>query len=495
MPRLGSEQVDNAKQFLTKTSTQLASFSRFFTRELRVKERLSDFTWQATEGFLRIAYPSNLIAFGNSPKTRHVAFDSFAQNIFYCATPALIYDGVVAQGLNWSLGEEIAYYPLMVLDALMLFWLLKQMLSMTASNISYSLTIAKVASEENVAEDGQWVEHCEHGNMGYVQAAMMSSIYYVGDQAAIHLLCNTVPGGAWLKTPLSLLRTGQGLLEYKLASFGLCYADRVEVLRKNNAYAVGLGLSYYTLQCGLNAFVRRMTGRDNMVVQEAISVLLYQYFVFMMYAMDRKLPGKTPGLDIFYVSRLVTQKVTKEAVRWIEAQLKIEKRDVWWERLQKHVMNFPPVQLLGRYLIPAELKSFEAYFKSRAGVVYLDNHVAGITQFIEAIFGYQEMALMQRTATIRQYLPEFVISKTMQRLLTLLMDKKFEAALVVLDAFLKRVDPRFLPNKVTLNQGKKLTEHSLFKDYEGRSTAETKAQAEKVKALLRRRQPSASTPK
>ena len=264
------------------------------------------------------------------------------------------------------------------------------------------------------------------------------------------------------------------------------------MLRKNNAYAFGLGLSYYAMQLCINAFIRRMTGRDNMVIQEAVSVLLYQYFVFMMYAMDRKLPGKTQGLDVFYVSRLVTQKVTKEAVRWIEVQLKTEKQNLWWERLQKHVMNFPPAQLLGRYLIPEELKSFEAYFKSRAGIMYLDNHVGAITKLIDTIFGYQEMALMQRTAMIRNYLPEFVISKTTQRLLTLMMDKKFEAALAVLQGFLKRVDPRFLPNKIVLSEGRKLTEHSFFQDYQGQTTTEKQAQAEVVNALLRQRQPSRS---
>lgn len=435
-----------AKSFVTNTATQTLSFAKYVYRSVELPARTVDLLMDAGEGFTRVAYPSNWFGLIRSPKARTVLKHS-AISVSY-GLIALFYDMVVRKTVRTYASEPVADTAIPLMDALTLYLLCRQAMGAMADKLIYNASISKAAYQEANA-DFLALKGCGCQMADIVPGMLMSPFYYLGDVVAIHMVCAYLPGGAYLMPPLVMLREGQALLEYQISARGYCEKHMLDVMNKNNGYAFGYGASYVVLSWTMNGVLSIITDRHNPLITKAFDSLLYQYFIFMAYQIDRPLPGKKPGVDFFRYSRLVTQTMVKEVAVWLEKQINQKKTATEWAHIQKHVTEFPPFKLSVRLLVPSRLKSLDEYIHSRAGELYLNYFGDSLQGTIEWVLNLREQTLVMRINSVSGYLPKFIMSDTTAKLLSVALDEKMESVLKSADDFLEKVG-RSAPAKVKI---------------------------------------------
>lgn len=482
--------AQSVKSFVANTATQTWSFGKYAYRTVELPARTVDLMMDAGEGFTRIAYPSNLFALIRSPKVRTVLKHS-AVSVSY-GLVALFYDMVVRKTVQTYANESVADTAIPIMDALTLYFLCRQAMGAMVDKVVYNSTLSKAAYQE-ASTDFLALKGCGCSPADMVPGLLMSPFYYLGDTLAIGMVCAYLPGGKFLFPPLMMLREGQALLEYQLGARGYCEKHLLEVMNKNNAYAFGYGASYVLSSWTVNGLIALFTDRYNPLVVKAFESLLYQYFIFMAYQMDRPLPGKKDGIDCFRYSRLVTQTMVKEVAAWLEKQIANQKASTEWERIRKHVSEFPPFKLVVRFLVPSQIKSLDAYMRSPAGELYLDFFGDSLQATIQWVLELREKTLVVRIHSVSGYLPKFILSESTAKLLNILLNEKMEVVLNTANEFLEKVG-RSAPAKVKImntikaNKAKEgeltpLPSVTVLPDYDPTRTRENK-----VEAKLRQRQ-------
>lgn len=480
-------QAQSVKSFVVNTATQTWSFGKYAYRTVELPARTLDLMMDAGEGFTRIAYPSNVFALIRAPKVRSVLKHS-AVSVSY-GLIALFYDMAIRKTVQTYASESVAETTIPLMDALTLYLLCRQAMGAMVDKVVFNSTLSKAALQE-ANPDFRALKGCACSSAEMVPGLLMSPFYYVGDTLAIGMLSAYLPGGAYLLPPLMMLREGQALLEYQLSARGYCEKHLLEVMNKNNAYAFGYGASYVVTSWTVGYVLSLVTDRRNPLVMKAFDSLLYQYFIFMAYQMDRPLPGKKDGIDCFRYSRLVTQTMVKEVAAWLERQVMNPQASDAWTRMQAHVAQFPPFKLVVRWLVPDKLKSVDAYIQSPAGQLYLDFFGDGLQGTIQWVLALREQTLVVRIHSVSGYLPQFIISDSTAKLLSLLLNEKMEVLLTSANDFLEKVG-RSAPAKVTIIDSKKIKEGALppvppvvvLNDYDP-----TRGRENTVEAKLRRRQ-------
>lgn len=392
-------------------------------------ERLQNSAIEIWQGFSRAMDPANITKIAKYPNTRKVLYYAITANLWYLSV-SLSYEKMIKGTWRYIPGMENSY-PEAMLDYAASVYLLTRATSMFVDNIFYNSAVSIVSGQEEAP--CAHFEACGCNTGKEIKGMLGSPFYLLADQLFIASLTNNFPVfGREAKFLLNSWRFGLSLLEYKLASKGMCTDHRYQKLIQNNSYAFGFGLSYLTL-CNVSAwYLKKSLGVNSVFIEDAIASALFPFYIFSTQTIDTPLPGNRAGTDFFYLSRNAMSLALSTTSLWLGAYLNNPDNEAKLKVVRKKLGMFPPLQLLNFLLASGETQAIEKVIAARcerpAISLYLEYSAEGIKGKIETVRAIRTSFFHNLANRFDYYVPG-IVPVDLTRLLNILLDNRLAAVL------------------------------------------------------------------
>lgn len=472
------EKVNSLKQTATETFDQSKTIAQFIYDYSPPINDLFDFS-QYWSGFTRSTHPDVVPAFFTMPKTVRIFSQSFAANLIWYAGSAFVFEAMIKPAF-----EETPLERTTKIIAVWYFWRLSwRMCFLNAAN-NGSLSKAAYLEANNKVHD----KACECGkdSTDIIKGNLASGFYYFGNTLAAKFVGMFIPYGEEIM--LAQLY-GLALLEYLLNQ---CTKHRNETLAKNNQFALGLGTALiiiYKVSSWLTLFllekVRAQFFNDpgeieTKYINDALFALVFQYFIAIVFLIDKPLPGVKAGKDIFYPARLVTEFFLKEGFDRIVGLLKKEPSQFVLQPLVDAVNKYPPLQLAKSFALYKDYQSLESFVKTKEVQMFLDLRGDDIQNVLDWFIEVRKKPITKRLAFVSPYIPDFLLGREMKDIIKFLVEKKLDGVLENINNFITTARL-----KITIKDRAALQRIAADKSLIPMITKSLAAPEEKAIALLR----------
>lgn len=274
-----------------------------------IKKAVSNFIVNTFDGFSRAFFPSIITKLMRSQKARAEFQQIVSANLMYLGSVMLFEVGI--QNARWYLPCVETYGINYAVEMLARLYFTRTMAKMYVDNTLENACVSKTVAD-SVANDAKAnaFAPCECGTTAQLQASLASPLYYISNMAMVYFV-SKLPYGNYLSIPMRMLAYGQCFLDYKLGSIGMCNKHRYEAMTSNNAYALGIGSAFELSQWIGNKAIQQLTHSGSYFAEDALFSLLFPYFIIMAHLIDEPLPGRRPGLDLFFPGRLFFEDLVK----------------------------------------------------------------------------------------------------------------------------------------------------------------------------------------
>ncbi|OGT61701.1 MAG: hypothetical protein A3E85_02010 [Gammaproteobacteria bacterium RIFCSPHIGHO2_12_FULL_45_12] len=325
-----------------------------------------------------------------------------------------------------------------VLEAIIDLYVMNQSLRyIWVDGAAYGMTLYHVTGREKPVNEH--MQGCDCRGNKTAGAGIVSTIYYQVNlgvlamlSSAFGLLFNTQTGrrlplmmsksvGAALFVSRALVY-GRGLLEYPLADAGICLEHQQETLNKNYSFSLGLGLSFLGLVWFMETVMRQLTRSSSSLLYDAIFAFMFQYFIVMVMLINKPLPGKFKGPDVFAPTRAVVDKGLEVGLHAVLLRLaRPEYRTGWRERID-FVTTLPPVRWLGSVFLRDDLNSLSKIVRRPAVSVVFELHAKKIQAILEWVKWVQELKYVDFAQSVLYWLPYAFVSEKVRNQLKLVLN-------------------------------------------------------------------------
>jgi len=388
--------------------------------------------WQ---GFSQPFSSSVVLAIFRSSDTRKTLSDSISANVLYYMAPVILYHAGIKPGLRMVYGEGT--YVEAALDMAATLYFLRLAANRYNDNIYYNSLLAKDVTEKNHEESG--MEPCGCEDVDIVKARLTNGIYYVGNILAIHCIASSIPYGIGdlIHLPLTAYLYGQNLLGYKISAIGNCAKHHNEIIVRNNAYAFGMGTAYLMSVNTGYYLTRYVTGVDSPFIYDAFAWIMWQASMMSSLLIDKPLPGKKEGTEIFYHGRLVTEAVMRQVTEDIIPAILRKKPGYDWITAMQNLMSTPVMKVISHFCLDKDFRSLDLYLKRPAVRRFLRVN----RKDIEGTYNYLLALRHDRIKTIGLYLPDFLVSAQSKKILGFIKSEEMFDIFSSLNELLNRIYP------------------------------------------------------
>lgn len=199
--------------------------------------------------------------------------------------------GSVAQGVIQSI--DITLYLGMFI------YLMTQGWQNSAQNILLTSTITTTAG--NAMKPNPDFKPCDAKECGAVtvaRAGLDSTCFYLANRYVVNKISwditHSIPGlyGKAAAFAIEAVSIGLPLVEYKFSAVGQCTMHKYkELLGSYKTYCIMYGASFVSATWGSYKALSWLSGEDNPYIYAAVYSLMFQFYVVLSIARDRKLPG------------------------------------------------------------------------------------------------------------------------------------------------------------------------------------------------------------
>ena len=412
-----TEHAHSTKNFFTTTYSQLkevSSYAYSFVSASWIKETIGQ-GWQGYSTPLNMGVVSQLV---DNKDVRQVCSASIRANIILYLGKVLLYQ--LSKNMMQTLYPPYENsYPEMILDTSATFILLNDAMQMFVYNPLYNTSMSRAV--KNKYSDKPYFPGCGHHSTEKIQANCNSPFYYIGYIATAKFAENALPLGWYVGLGLRTLAYGQALVEYNLNDY--CGRDRAKLFAMNNAYAMGLGLSFMSAVFASTEAIKYCTGANNYFVYDVCFSLAFQYYVLAVCLPQKTLPGKVEGIDVFYYSRLVTEAIIKNVTEDILNRFKHSQTEVDWLKIKNKIQQFPPYNLVVRTLLPKEILSVRRFVRTEPAQLFLGLYGDEIHSSLKKLIDLRKDPVIYY---VSNYGAKFLLSKETAKYLKIILAKYFE---------------------------------------------------------------------
>ena len=409
---------------------------------------------QSWQGFARMLDPSIVVSLITRPKTSRVLMNGQAAALMRLV-PALLYQAgirpLVGPAVRASVCDNawVEFAAVSSLDLAATLYFTRNTVRGFADSSVAGMAMAKASADESLIQSpghNPLVDACPDDVNDQAAAGLNSTIYYYGNRLALHALACSLPYGNYLSLPLQAIFYGRTFLEYPLGAAGNCMDHRLEVLNKNNPYAMGLGASFLVAHRVLQALIERYTGARGYFIDEALASMLSLHFIMVTnLSRNLPLPGTKPGIDPFYQSRVLTDSVAKETVSYIERHFKSKEEGDWYQDLKQTLhrkWQLPAVRAARFALLDESLQDYEKLALRSTSRLYLELCGEDIEQALKGIIEMRADTYYQTVDYFKDFMPD--VRSGERKKLSAIMNKYLDQPLNEWLYFIKRVrDPNF----------------------------------------------------
>ena len=376
---------------------------------------------QFWEGFSRVFDPANLPSIIKSKETRRVLKEGVSANLLLMGM-VLFYETAVKRAMHALLPNMEDSYAETAVDTLAWWYFVRTSVRLFTDNIIYNRCASKAAATENPNEEKLKLHICEKTHAR--QANLTSPFFYAGNILTVKFISSVLPYGKYLSMPLYALAIGESVMEENLST--LCAEHRNEVLKKNNPYSFGLGLSFLATLGLCSTLVSRASGVNSAFVYNALFCALFQYYIVLARLINKPLPGDTLGTDYFYYGRMVVGAVIKQVSDFVATVLRAPGEDIDWMQVKDKVLAFPPVNLSTKLLLGDDFRSLDKFIRRGPEQLFLDFYGDDIQDFLK-------WAINLRKGTLIYYVPNIFLSESTRMVLSILLSDKLNGWLEAAD--------------------------------------------------------------
>lgn len=414
------------------------------------------------QGSFRVLDPRGVIK-ALSPGVKSLLAHSFKENVIFYMGFVLLYEDLVKPGLRMlpyvDFEDTCVEQSLTVLLSLHLMLRAKHVLLDAALNHA---SLAKLVTQEN--PNNEHFKTCGHGKVAAAKANIAGAIYYVASLIEAYLVYAVC--GEYISLPIYMLAYGQGFLESKLGSADNCTDHRYETLSKTNSFSLGMGASFVVSQRVLTFLISYLTRIDSDLLEKPVFNFLFPYFLISSLTMEKPLPKDNFSLDVFFISRYVSDYVLKRTIELIAPYLSNQDTQGSLIKNLQKVSNSSLGNFIKKIMLEKDLHSLDAIV-TRPSVnrwIRLNKkEVQDVLSWIKWAHSIRHIPLARQfSSALRGYLPDFLISKKSKMLLKLLFLKNLGSILdainmLILSASVREIEP--LKINATFHVDKKLTEY------------------------------------
>lgn len=369
---------------------------------------------QSWDGFTRALNPMHLVSLLGRPKTGRVWLTSTAYSLLRAAPIVAYHYGrpLVRETVHATVSENpwVETLAMSVVDAAAYTLMLRNAARGYADAVVYDTDMAKASADETKLDtptNNPMMKPCGHGDQANVTAGVTSLVHYYGSWVALRMLASTLPYGEAVTLPLQMLLIGRGFMEYPLAAAGNCTEDRLDVLNKNNPYALGMGASYMASKLFWQTVLERYTGTSGIFIDEVLTAMLTLHFI-MASNLSRQtpLPGTETGLDIFSAPRKITDVVVSETAGFIAGQFSGPAEGDWYQLAKADIsakLNHQAVQILCLLLVDESFQDWDKFAERPATKLFFEMYGDVILQAIDYIQAERARTDYQRIEAANQW--------------------------------------------------------------------------------------------
>jgi len=468
-----NEQISDATYAVKKSAAWMVVKTEKYILQSSVVDASADFLSQSWSGFTRVFNPHTAVAVFRSQQTRKILKHSAYRNLIFYMGLSLLYEGGVKPLLRMIPNMEDSY-PEYSMDLMVRMNLLFVSAYQVVDNVLLGIVLTKVVTEEH--PPNEHFQPCACPQNAVLQAGFASSFYYLSNLAAIKVVSSLLPMGDTIVFPLRALAYGQAITEYKLNSVGMCTLHRYEVLNKNNAFVFGFGLSYLGLQSAVEYFLRTTLGAQSYFINDALASLLFHYFTASSLLMEKPLPGKYSGKDVFYYNRLAMQYLLDQGTNELKQQLKNPSIAIPWldfsanlkdgEHLDERLIIFIKDKFLhstGNRLI-AFIR--DQFLYGTTMTIFFDSYYENVSTLNNIIYA-KSIPGATRVSKAISLIPRILPDNWHAALdiLKLIFDEKLNDPLKIIKAILEEIRAEQFAREVEIKLYRSLDKQSVLNDY------------------------------
>jgi len=452
------DQVVSNVSYAWSEAQTIGSYVAYGAKTLYHSEAFREDMVQGMQGFTQSWSPSLIIVNMRSADTRLETWHSFQSNIIYFAGPALLYEAGLKSILHAIYGENTWLESGLDVAAYLYLWRISN--SRIVDNRIYAQAIAQAVTRD--MPDDSRIKSCECDPIAKIQADLLSPIYYNANLATSYAISRLVPYvGSFVALPFKSLAYGQGLLAYKLSEIGLCHPHREDLLQKNNAYALGLGLSFLGALKSWELLLNYSLGVSNSFVTEAIFYTLYQHYIVTTLLIDKPLPGKTPGRNYFHYNQVVADKLMQQLTEDVLPALFGGKPEQDFFAAFNAYLEKPVVQILLHILVQKDFHKIDSLLqRNEIKLLFKTNRL-----LLEGIYTKVSEIRKDKIKSMALYmpLPKSVLSDKARTILTTIKGKDALPFLQNFNDMLNYIypdrDQKFVEIKALMERGQEHGEH------------------------------------
>lgn len=378
-----------------------------------VKKTVSYYATASARGFFDALYlPAHHLY--NNLDLQTIWRETISNDLLYYFSQALLLKKGIDLARGYAPGYESSAIDLAMSTTAFLYLLHRRIQIFTAKttdNLYHNKVIATITNKEREKH----FKSCGDEPISFIQASVSSPIHYIGRGANVWLL-HHLPGTEYLAMFYEMLHYGQSLIEYPISAVGNCTKHKTQLLVKNNAYCLGFGAAFLLTQSLTNYAIATTTGVRTSFTEDAVYYCLFSYFLIGAYTINHPLPGKGgTSIDFFYLSRVLSEKVTQSLRDRITAQL--PERDINTNLVQtiKEMNESDYVKTLENLFFNNHIASLEEINKLPSLKKYLDLCEEGIRSFICHVNAIRLTPYLGHVPLATNYVlpivPQFVLNK------------------------------------------------------------------------------------
>lgn len=447
-----SSVYQGAQTVISTTIDVIGAVVNVLTADSFLKSMSSSFVL-AWRGFASVSLnPVPLLTAMIRPNSRQVLMTGTASALLRLA-PVLLYNAGVRPLVGTALKTAGCDYPLVeqatvgVLDIAATLYFTRNAVRGLADTAACNMAMVKVSADDSYVKAdpalpaNPMMQGCEHPVESHIMAGVASSYQYLTNSVLLYMLSCSLPYGEYVTLPLFVLFNGRNLLDVSLANN--CSDHRLEVLNKNNAYAVGLGYSYWTTFKFLQYTTKYFTNSEGYFVNEALNAALYLYYVMAtQYNRETPLPGKTEGTDYFYYNRMLADAVVQNTWKWIgERKTKDKYLYATLKAKINHFASHPAVVKVSDLLVDPALQSWHTAMKRDTAKLYLKHCGPDILNGLEFVMDMRADPFYKRVNRFKNVFP--TVMEEDRSKLSLIMNEELQEPIAEWYRFFSNmVDPQ-----------------------------------------------------
>ncbi len=305
--------------------------------------------------------------------------------------------------------------------------------------------------------------------------------------------CEYLPVVCYVAPIAEIYHFGYSLLEYRY-SMHQCTLHRMQDMANYNAYAFGIGLSFYLLEQGTSFLVNYLTGVNDKMVTRSISAAFYPWFIAAVFL---KAPiEKRRGTEFFYYHQHLLQMIIQHASQKISELLNNPQKNLdysfFMESFKKNALIKKTMEYLVNNGETILVDWLEDFFSDEVHALLFDVYFNQIKANIENLITLQKPLRLQDVTELPRgiiistvaTLPSFVsclfVTKEQKFLLKTLKQKTLREPVKVVADLLERIRVRQLERRSSQSGYSRLiNSYSLFSKVRfipnNRDTAETES--------------------